>query len=383
MVKVKEDTQPIEVRVPDATYSIYIEDGLLQQAGERLQNIADGRKVFIVSDNNVWPLWGQRLLQGLRPLHPQTILVPPGERLKRLSAVEKICDQLAALGAERSSLLLAFGGGVVGDMAGFAAAVYLRGIDCVQIPTTLLAQVDSAIGGKTGVDLRIGKNLVGAFHQPKMVLADPRVLRTLPVRELHGGLFEALKCGVIGDPALFEYMMSERAAILKGRPEALTHVIRSSVALKAKVVSEDEKEGGLRRILNYGHTIGHALEAVTNYKRFLHGEAVAWGMLAANRLAMLHSVLSPKDATEINQLIRAYGPIPPIGRRIDFDAVCHHMSTDKKVRDGKINFVLPVRIGETTIEDRITKSQIIDVLRDLSRSNPFRKKLGGEWKKTL
>ncbi len=355
-----------------------IEDGLLANVGKRLEPLIAGRKIFILSDTKVWKLWGKKLLRALRPQRPPVILIPPGERHKRMATVEKITGQLAAQGAERSSVLLVFGGGVVGDMGGFAASVYLRGIDYVQIPTTLLAQVDSAIGGKTGVNLAIGKNLVGTFYQPRMVLSDPRVLSTLPERELRAGLFEAIKCAVIGDPALFEFLRTARADVLKGRPDALEQVIRASAALKARVVSADEKEGDLRRILNFGHTVGHALEAATNYRRFLHGEAVAWGMLAAVRLARDYGLAS-SEANRIDELIRSYGPVPPLGRTLDRESVCRHMAADKKVRDGKVHFVLPSRIGEVKIVTGITNRQVFDALELLMRSNPFRASLCDPW----
>ena len=362
---------PITVRVPGAVYPIFIEDGLIASAGAQIEPLIAGRKVFVLSDSTIWKLWGKKLLRSLGPHRPHVILVPPGERHKRMATVEKITAELSRLGAERSSVLLAFGGGVVGDMGGFAASVYLRGIDYVQIPTTLLAQVDSAIGGKTGVNLLIGKNLVGSFYQPKMVLSDPRVLRTLPARELRAGLFESLKCAVIGDVELFDFLERSRRDVLSGNAAALERVIHASSALKARVVSADEKEGGLRRILNFGHTIGHALEAATNYRRFLHGEAVAWGMLAATRLAVPHG-LSTGDAERIAALICAYGPVPALPARLDLKQVLRHMAADKKVRDSVIHFVLPARIGEVKIVTGISGRQVTDVLKDLMRRNPFR-----------
>ncbi|MBI4464554.1 MAG: 3-dehydroquinate synthase, partial [Acidobacteria bacterium] len=201
-------TATITVELPGASYPILIEAGLLEQAEAALADLLTGRKVFILSDTTVWKLWGRKLLASLKKHHPATVLIPPGERYKRLATVEKIADRLSAQGAERSSLLLAFGGGVVGDIGGFVASVFLRGMDYVQIPTTLLAQVDSAIGGKTGVNLAVGKNLVGTFYQPRIVLSDPRLLKTLPPRELRAGLLEAIKCAVIGDPVLFEFLLS-------------------------------------------------------------------------------------------------------------------------------------------------------------------------------
>jgi 3-dehydroquinate synthase len=288
-----------------------------------------------------------------------------------MATVESIAQQLSALGAERSSVLLVLGGGVVGDMGGFAASVFLRGIDYVQIPTTLLAQVDSAIGGKTGVNLGIGKNLVGTFYQPRMVLADPAVLRTLPERELRAGLFEAIKCAVIGAPDLFEFLSVARRSVLSGNPAALQHVIRACAALKASVVSQDEKEGDLRRILNFGHTLGHAIEAATGYRRFLHGEAVAWGMLAATRLAVQQRLLPSAEAERVAALIAAYGPVPSLGK-IQPAEVARHLGEDKKVRDGKIHFVLPRHIGEVAIVGDISAEQALVALQEVVQQNPFR-----------
>ena len=361
---------PITVNLPGASYPIRIEAGLLENAGPALESLLAGRKAFLLSDTTVWKLWGKALSKGLEPLRPPVILIPPGERYKRLATVEKITDQLAGKGLERSSILLVFGGGVVGDMGAFAASVYLRGIDYVQIPTTLLAQVDSAIGGKTGVNLAVGKNLVGTFCQPRMVLSDPNVLKTLPLRQLRAGLFEAIKCAVIGDPELFQFLQAERERILRCDPEALRIVIRASAALKARVVSLDEKEGGLRRVLNFGHTAGHALEAATHYRHFLHGEAVAWGMLVATRLAVEHGRLSLQEAERIHSLIAAYGPIPSLGA-IAPASLAAHLAVDKKVRDGKLHFVLPRRIGEVEIVAGIAPREVIAVIRQLAKENPF------------
>lgn len=361
---------PITVRTPGVSYPILIEEGLLARAGKALESLLANRKVFLLSDTTVWRLWGKKLLAGLKPLRPLPILIPAGERQKRLATVEKITNQLSAQGAERSSLLLAFGGGVVGDIGGFVGSVFLRGIDYVQIPTTLVAQVDSAIGGKTGVNLTIGKNLVGTFYQPRMVLADPLLLRTLPERELRAGLFEAIKCAVIGDPDLFELLWRQRDEVFRRKPAALTQVIRSCAALKSHVVSLDEKEGGLRRVLNFGHTLGHALEAATGYRRFLHGEAVAWGMLAATRLAVAEQLLSSSEAERMEALIAAYGPVPSL-HGIMPTSVARHLAVDKKVRQGRVHFVLPCAIGKVKIVGGIAPQRAVRVLEDLRRTNPF------------
>ena len=365
-------SSPITVNVPGASYTIRIEEGLLEKAGEALESLLASRKVYILSDTTVWKLWGTKLLRSFKRHRPAVILISPGERFKRLVTVEKIADMLAARGAERSSLLVVFGGGVAGDIGGFAASVYLRGIDYVQIPTTLLAQVDSAIGGKTGVNLAVGKNLVGTFYQPRLVLSDPKVLQTLPPRQLRAGLFEAVKCAVIGDPALFECLQTERERILRCDPKALREVIRAAAALKARVVSQDEKESGLRRVLNFGHTVGHALEAATKYRHFLHGEAVAWGMLAATRLAAEHGRLSIPEAARIHDLIVSYGPVPPLEPIVPA-SLASHLAVDKKVRDGKLHFILPRAIGDVEVVAGIVPQEVVGVIRQLAKENPFSK----------
>jgi 3-dehydroquinate synthase len=372
------DVQPVSsqiaVRVPGANYNVRIEPGLLSHTADALGPLAERRRVFVLADETVWKLHGKTLLDGLKPIEPVVIRIPSGEQHKRLSTVEKILEQLAQQGAERSSLLLAFGGGVAGDMGGFAASIYLRGIDVVQIPTTLLAMVDSSIGGKTGANLAIGKNLVGTFYQPKMVLCDPLVLSTLPERELRAGLFEAVKTAVIGDPTLFEFMSVVRKNILAAKPAALRHVIHSCASFKGHVVSQDEKEGDRRRILNFGHTVGHAIEAATDYKRFLHGEAVAWGMLAATRLAVEEKLLSQAEATRISNLVVAYGPVPSL-HRIPMDSIERAMGVDKKVRDGKIHFILPKRIGEVIVLGGIPASRAIEALESVIVTAPFESEL--------
>jgi 3-dehydroquinate synthase len=360
----------IAVRVPGHQYSVRIEEGLLTRAAAALGPLADRRKVFVLADETVWKLWGNTLLEGLKPIEPGVIRIPSGEQHKRLATVEKILDQLATQGAERSSLLLAFGGGVTGDLGGFAASIYLRGIDVVQIPTTLLAMVDSSIGGKTGANLGVGKNLVGTFYQPKMVLCDPLVLSTLPERELRAGLFEAVKTAIIGDQTLFEFLGVVRKNILAAKPAALRHVIHACASFKGRVVSQDEREGDLRRILNFGHTIGHAIEAATDYKRLLHGEAVAWGMLAATRLAVEEKLLSDAEAARISALVSAYGPVPSL-TRVSMEAIERALGVDKKVRDGHIHFILPKRIGDVIVVGGIPASRAVQALESVIVTAPF------------
>jgi 3-dehydroquinate synthase len=285
------------------------------------------------------------------------LFFPGGEERKRLASVEELADQMLAAGGDRSSLVVAFGGGIVDDVGGFTAAVFMRGIPVIQVPTTLLAQVDAAVGGKTGVNLRGGKNSVGSFHQPLAVLIDPEVLSTLSDREYRAGLYEVLKCGVIASEPLFRLMADRAGDVLQRVPEVLDQLISESVRIKAEVVSSDEREGGLRRILNFGHTIGHALETHTAYSRFLHGEAVAFGMRAAVHLAHLTGHLSAEDGADINEAISRYGPIPSTAgiRAEDLLAL---LRSDKKTVKGVVHFVLPDRIGHVRIVSGIPEATV-------------------------
>jgi 3-dehydroquinate synthase len=288
--------------------------------------------------------------------------LPGGEEQKRLAHVEQLAEEMVQLGADRSSMVIAYGGGIVNDMGGFLAAIFMRGIPVLQIPTTLLAQVDAAIGGKTAVNLVSGKNLIGSFHQPIAVLIDPAILDTLPEREYRAGLYEIIKAGIIREPQLFTFLMDSRSSVLERKPVAVDHIVRESVRMKAEVVSSDEREGDLRRILNFGHTFGHALEAETGYKMFLHGEAVAWGMRAAVYLAESTGHLSAEDSVDILEMIAAYGPIPPL-TGIAAQNLFARLVHDKKTLQGKVHFVLPVRIGEVTVVSGIEDRLVLDAIR--------------------
>ena len=259
-------------------------------------------------------------------------------------------------GADRKALVVAFGGGVIGDAAGFLASIFMRGVPVVQIPTTVVAQLDASFGGKTGVNLRSGKNLVGAFHQPRMVLVDPQVLATLEERDFRSGLFEAVKCGVIRDRRLFEFMVRASRKIRDRNRQALERIIVDSVRVKARVVSADERESGLRAILNFGHTIGHALESATGYSQLLHGEAVAWGMVAAANLASEVGACSPATAAQITSAIASYGPLPPF-QATTADVIAR-LSADKKRVAGALHFVLPQKIGKVTITSEVPPEAI-------------------------
>jgi len=274
------------------------------------------------------------------------ILFDDREAAKNLTTIEKIARQLATAGADRGAILVAVGGGVVGDAAGFAAASYLRGVRLVHIPTTLVAQVDSAIGGKTGVNLPEGKNLVGAFYPPSLVIGDPSVLRTLPHREYRSGLYEVVKYAVIADERLFEFLERRMDAVLRRDRSTLAWIIPRCVAIKARVVGADERESGLRQILNFGHTLGHALEAATKYRRFLHGEAIGWGMIAATMMALGVGRLGDSDATRIIRLVASIGPLPALGN-IRASQLRPILAGDKKARGRRVLWVLPRRIGKT------------------------------------
>ncbi len=308
----------IPVKTSSATYDVTIGSGLLKNLSQRLTKLNPGEpfRPFVITSPEIWKLWQKPFLASFPktgPAPPTVLFHPAGERHKRLAAVESLAQQLALAGADRDALLLAFGGGVIGDITGFLAAIYMRGVRYVQIPSTFLAQVDSSVGGKTGVNLLAGKNLIGSFNHPQAVLVDTDLLRTLPPAELRAGLQESIKAGIIYSPALFTYLEKNAAAILAKKPseKALTHVVAASVRVKADVVAQDEKESGLRMILNFGHTLGHAIESATNYKQLLHGEAVAWGSIAALHVALARGTITQAQADRMTALILRYGPLSP------------------------------------------------------------------------
>ncbi len=350
----------IDVPTPSRSYSITISDGALDRVGRTLDDLRAPERRFIVSSPLVWRLHGPQLARGINAGEP--ILVPDGERFKLLPTVARIYDALVRAHAERASTLVTFGGGVIGDMAGFAAATYLRGIALVHVPTTLLGQVDSAIGGKVGVNHPLGKNLIGAFYQPHAVIVDPLVLGTLPRREFRAGLYEVIKYGMTSSATLFDRVARERQAIFSRAPETLTPIIAEACRIKAEVVSADEREAGLRRILNFGHTAGHALEAVTKYRRYRHGEAVGYGMLVAADLARARGALAESDRQALADLIASLGPLPPIAD-LSTAPIIEAMQHDKKMVGGRLHFVLPTAIGATTIVDDVTEKEIRSALK--------------------
>src|SRR5258708_1597895 len=334
----------IPVNTPSAKYNVTIGADLLRTLHPRLKKLNRDKpfRPFVITSPEIWALWSKPFLASFKE-SPTVLFLPSGESHKRMTSVGSIAQQLATGGAHRDGLLLAFGGGVLGDMTGFLAAIYMRGIRYVQIPTTFLAQVDSSIGGKTGVNLVAGKNLIGSFHHPQAVFADTNLLGTLPPAQLRAGLQESIKAGIIYDAKLFRYMEQNADAILAPKknpdPTILTRIVAASVRVKADVVSKDEKESGLRMILNFGHTIGHAIEAATNYKQLLHGEAVAWGSIAALTVAVARKTLPQKDADRLTQLILRDAPVPPFTPTAEKLAALS--SRDKKNRSGIRSFVLP------------------------------------------
>ena len=346
------------VETPQRPYSAIVERGIARRAAEYLPPKG---KLFVVTTEDVWHHQGQTVEQGLAGRPHEILHLPGGEENKRLAPLETLAERMVHCGADRSSLVIGFGGGIVNDMAGFLAAIFMRGIPVIQIPTTLLAQVDAAVGGKTGVNLVSGKNLIGSFHQPLTVLIDPATLETLPEREYRAGLWEVIKSGIIRDAPLFWYLKKHSADVLARRAEAVDRIIADSVRIKAEVVSADEKESDLRRILNFGHTFGHALEAETQYRRFLHGEAVAWGMRAAIFLSERTGHASAEQCVEMLEALDAYGPIPPVSG-ISAANLLGRLVHDKKAVQGMVHFVLPVRIGEVAIVSGIPERTVLDAI---------------------
>ena len=352
----------IAVQTPSATYEVEIGANLLESVGTRIDALLSGgiqtgkQRAFVVTSPEIDRLWGAQLDHGF-PTPPTRLIVPAGEEHKRLTTVERLTEELAHHGADRDSVLIALGGGVIGDMTGFLAAMYMRGIRYIGVPTTLLAQVDSSLGGKTGVNLAAGKNLVGAFHHPLAVYADTATLATLPPAELRAGLQESIKAGIIRDRNLFDFLEANSAAVLAGDRTALTHVVAASVRVKADVVSADERESGLRMILNLGHTLGHAIEASTNYKQLLHGEAVAWGMLAATSIAAKRNTVSTAEADRMQRVIRSYGPMHSF--TADASDLVALTAKDKKNRSGARSFVLPVGIGDATVVKDVSEAELL------------------------
>ncbi|MCM1984124.1 3-dehydroquinate synthase [Lyngbya confervoides] len=364
----------IPVPLPQQPYKILIQEQGIAEIGQHLRNShllrkTLGQKILVVSNPQIWKHYGDRLQGSLEAAGYEVLscILPAGERYKTLKTIQKIYDCALAHRLERSSTLLALGGGVIGDMTGFAAATWLRGISVVQVPTSLLAMVDAAIGGKTGVNHPQGKNLIGAFHQPMLVLIDPETLQTLPGREFRAAMAEVIKYGVIWDEQLFQALeASPRLDQLRYVPPSLlSDLLKRSCAAKAKVVTQDEKEAGLRAILNYGHTLGHTIESMTRYRLFNHGEAVGLGMIAAGRIAVALQMWSQDCCDRQHRLIQKCGLPTQLPQDFDSQRVLSLLRSDKKVKDGAVRFVLPRAIGQVTLIDQVPDEVVLSVVEAL------------------
>ena len=361
----------INVALERNPYDIVIGDGVLGTVGDELHRLGakPGKKILVVSNADVAGPYGEACLNSLKGkgYNVELLVIEAGEEQKHLRTISQIHDAAFAFKLERSSMLLALGGGVVGDMTGFAAATWLRGVGVVQVPTTLLAMVDASIGGKTGVNHPGGKNLIGAFHQPHLVLIDPTTLDTLPIREFRAGMAEVIKYGILGDADLFLELESCKDP---SSPEGLGRttlesILQRSAAAKASIVAADEREGGLRAVLNYGHTFGHVVEALCGYGTWLHGEAVALGMVAVGELAVQRGNWLRIDAERQKQLIAKAG-LPTTWPELNLEAVLHTLQGDKKVRDGQLRFVIPTEIGSVEIQNDISRDEITHCLEQLA-----------------
>jgi 3-dehydroquinate synthase len=358
--------KPIAIRVrageTRSSYPILIAHGLIDSLRAHLDTVAKGSRVLVISSPRIWKLHGARIAKALPDA--RHLLVADGERAKHLRTVSRVYDGLLAAKADRQTVVVVVGGGVLGDLAGFAAASFLRGLPLVHVPTTVVAQVDSAIGGKVGVNHALGKNLIGAFYPPRAVLSDPGVLATLSAREFRAGLYEVIKYGVIESPRLFARLEADLPRILARNIDTLVPVIAECSKIKARVVMADEHETGERRILNFGHTAGHALEAITNYRRFRHGEAVGVGMLAAAALAHARGALSDDARDRLFTLIERLGALPDV-KDLSAAECAAATGRDKKVIRGTLHFVLPVKIGRTEIVTDVTPAELTRALRSI------------------
>ena len=350
----------IDVSAGANRYPIYIEHGLTSQLGRLVEQAKPGARQIFISSPLVWKLHGKALKRAAPRTEP--ILLPDGERYKQLATVARAYESLIRLEADRGTGIIAVGGGVIGDMAGFIASSYLRGIGLIHVPTTLLAQVDSAIGGKVGVNHPLGKNLIGAFYHPSFVATDPVLLETLPRREFRAGLYEVIKYGMTSSRDLFDRVSRNIDGVFAKKPDILVPIIGEACSIKAAVVSEDEREKGPRRMLNFGHTAGHALEAVTKYRRFRHGEAVAYGMLVAAELAVIRGMMPDADRQALARIIMQLGPLPPVGDLSTRD-VLEAAKRDKKIVDGTLHYVLCTAIGSWTTVDDVSADELGRALR--------------------
>jgi 3-dehydroquinate synthase len=356
------DSQQITVDLKDRSYDIVIGSRILQNIGLRVKEFRPSR-VALISNKTIYPIYRDRILKSFREYHidPEIILIPDGEEYKDFLWTYYLYGELLKARFDRNSLLVALGGGVIGDITGFVASTYMRGIRFVQVPTTLLSQVDSSVGGKTGVNHPLGKNMVGTFSQPSLVFIDIDTLRTLPEREFYSGMAEIIKYGVISDGRLFDTLQVDREDIL-AHGDSLVKIIRRSCEIKADVVSKDEREAGLRAILNYGHTIGHAIETVTGYRKYLHGEAISIGMVAAADIAVKMGIMKRQEAERIKELVEMYNLPAHVPDNLNAGDLISAMAIDKKAHAGRLNFVLPESIGTVRIEEDVDKKLIMEVL---------------------
>lgn len=363
--KLRSSPERVHVKSASGSYDVLCGAGILRRAVPEIANLGEFSSVHIISSRRVWRAVGKAIRKKIGPHGANKLhLFDDAEAKKDMRTVESLCRALVRARADRRALLIAVGGGVVGDVVGFVAASYLRGVAVVHIPTTLVAQVDSAMGGKTGVNLPEGKNLVGAFHPPRLVLNDPEMLRSLSQREFRCAVAEVIKYGVIADASLFSYLEKNMEQLLRREPAALEHAILASVQTKAEVVSRDERESGLREILNFGHTFAHALETVTKYRRYRHGEAVALGMIAASLLGQAVGVTAAEDAARVVELTKRIGPLPAWPNASPGELISL-MRSDKKARSGQIRFILSPRVGKAQAYDAIPLDLVERVLRGM------------------
>jgi len=368
----------IPVELGARRYTVSVGSGLVRRLSGLLARY-EGRRVVLVASRRVLRLHGAAVTAGLRALGPaQIVPVPDGERFKSRATLENLYDAFLRARLGRDGLVVALGGGVVGDLAGYAAATWLRGVDWVGLPTTLLSMVDSSVGGKVGINHPKGKNLIGAFHQPRAVIADPALLATLPARELRSGAWEVLKCALLANRPLFDALQEAPPGLAGWDRAALEDAVASAVEVKADVVARDEREGGRRRILNLGHTIGHALETVTRYRRFVHGEAVGWGLVGASAIARERGLLSGRGFDAIVSAVDHVGPRPRVSD-LETTRLLEAIGRDKKARAGRIVFVLPTAVGRVVIRDDIAPSEIRRALRVMAarESRPAARRVQG------
>jgi len=358
--------QEIRVKLGERSYNIAIGNNILDNIGDALKSLDLSPKIAVVSNPTILELYGERVSNSIKEagFDLLTVTVPDGEEYKDLLQLQHIYDELLGHKLDRASALIALGGGVIGDMTGFAASTYMRGIAYIQVPTTLLAQVDSSVGGKTGVNHKLGKNMIGTFWQPRLVWVDTETLGTLPERELLAGLAEVIKYGIIYDEKLFDFLADNKDKIIALDGEAVAHIVQRSCEIKAEVVAKDEREAGLRAILNYGHTIGHAVETVTEYKKFLHGEAVAIGMCLEAKLSRMLNLIDEVQVAKIEDVIDSYGLPSKKPSYISAHSIFLSMQLDKKAVAGELKFILPEKIGSVRIHKGVSE----DILREVLRS---------------